>query len=55
VYEVVEEFSDSDDGNDKGSRIWQDGTLMLNGGEDGDGLYGGINYTKKMNPANWVY
>jgi hypothetical protein len=24
-------------------------------GEDGECAYGGINYTKKMNPANWVY
>ena len=54
VYEVAEEFSDSDDVNDKGSRVWLDGGLILNG-EDGDGLCGGINYTKKMNPTNWVY
>jgi alkylated DNA repair dioxygenase AlkB len=24
-------------------------------GEDGECAYGGVNYTKKMNPANWVY
>ena len=28
----------------------------MNGGEDGgECAYGGVNYTKKMNPANWVY
>jgi hypothetical protein len=57
VYEVLEEFSDSDDGNDKASRMWADGGTLVFTGEDVDcgGLYGGVNYTKKMNPVNWVY
>jgi hypothetical protein len=54
VYEVLEEFSDSDDGNDKGSRLWAEGGTLVITGEDLEGC-GGINYTKKMNPVNWVY
>lgn len=52
----MEEMTDSEDYTDKASRIWQDAygrdtRFVYN--DDDDPIT--INYTKKMNPINWVY
>jgi hypothetical protein len=55
VYEVVEEMTDSEDYTDKTSRVWQDALgrdIRFVYNDDDDVA---VNYTKKMNPINWVY
>jgi hypothetical protein len=52
---VVEEMTDSEDYTDKTSRVWQDALgrdIRFVYNDDDDVA---VNYTKKMNPINWVY